>query len=51
MCITCSLDKLGKPEDCAGIVSLLCSNDASYTTGEIILVTGGIPARLKCLIF
>ncbi|XP_065911351.1 dehydrogenase/reductase SDR family member 4-like [Dysidea avara] len=41
-----SIKRIGQPEDCAGIVSLLCSDDASYITGEIILVTGGVASRL-----
>jgi len=40
------LYRLGQPDDCAGTVSFLCSDDASYITGEIILVTGGMQARL-----
>lgn len=31
----------GKPEDCAGIVSLLCSEDGRYITGQSIFVDGG----------
>lgn len=31
----------GKPEDCAGIVSLLCSDDGRYITGQNIFVDGG----------
>lgn len=31
----------GKPEDCAGIVSLLCSEDGRYITGQSIYVDGG----------
>ena len=42
----CHFYRLGKPEDCAGTVSFLCSDDASYITGEVILVTGGMTARL-----
>ena len=38
--------RLGIPDDCAGTVSFLCSDDASYITGEVILVTGGMAARL-----
>ena len=38
--------RLGEPDDCAGTVSFLCSDDARYITGEIILVTGGMAARL-----
>lgn len=33
--------RLGKPEDCAGIVSFLCSEDASYISGETVVVGGG----------
>ncbi|OBS82959.1 hypothetical protein A6R68_23084 [Neotoma lepida] len=35
-----------KPEDCAGIVSFLCSEDASYISGETVVVGGGTPSRL-----
>nr|KAF6386494.1 dehydrogenase/reductase 4 [Myotis myotis] len=38
--------RLGTPEDCAGIVSFLCSEDASYITGETVTVAGGAPSRL-----
>ncbi|XP_025863350.1 dehydrogenase/reductase SDR family member 4 isoform X1 [Vulpes vulpes] len=38
--------RMGKPEDCAGIVSFLCSEDASYITGETVVVGGGTPSRL-----
>ena len=31
----------GKPEDCAGIVSLLCSEQGRYITGQSIYVDGG----------
>ncbi|MBQ8849914.1 MAG: SDR family oxidoreductase [Clostridia bacterium] len=31
----------GKPEDCAGIVSLLCSDEGRYITGQSIYVDGG----------
>lgn len=34
----------GQPEDCAGIVSLLCSEEGRYITGQSIYVDGG-----KCL--
>ncbi|KAM7321559.1 hypothetical protein ACRRTK_019651 [Alexandromys fortis] len=37
------LQRLGEPEDCAGIVSFLCSSDASYITGENIIVAGFSP--------
>uniref|UniRef100_A0A8C8UI53 Dehydrogenase/reductase SDR family member 4-like n=1 Tax=Peromyscus maniculatus bairdii TaxID=230844 RepID=A0A8C8UI53_PERMB len=35
-----SLDLFLNPEDCAGLVSFLCSADASYITGENIVVAG-----------
>ncbi len=31
----------GEPKDCAGIVSLLCSEDGRYITGQSIYVDGG----------
>ncbi|XP_045866236.1 dehydrogenase/reductase SDR family member 2, mitochondrial isoform X1 [Meles meles] len=37
------LHRLGQPEDCAGIVSFLCSPDASYITGESFVVAGFSP--------
>ncbi|CAO2590917.1 Dehydrogenase/reductase SDR family member 2, mitochondrial, partial [Lemmus lemmus] len=38
-----SIFRLGEPEDCAGIVSFLCSSDASYITGESIIAAGFSP--------
>jgi len=32
----------GEPTDCAGIVSFLCSDAASYITGQNIYVDGGM---------
>ncbi|KHJ84829.1 hypothetical protein OESDEN_15451 [Oesophagostomum dentatum] len=40
------LGRLGVPEDCAGAVAFLVSDDSKYITGETILITGGIHARL-----
>ncbi|XP_046544109.1 dehydrogenase/reductase SDR family member 4-like isoform X1 [Haliotis rubra] len=40
------LRRIGDPEDCSGIVSFLASDDSSYVTGESVLVTGGMTARL-----
>lgn len=31
----------GKPEDCAGLVSLLCSDEGRYITGQSMYVDGG----------
>jgi NAD(P)-dependent dehydrogenase (short-subunit alcohol dehydrogenase family) len=36
------LGRVGKPEDCAGAVAFLCSAAASYLTGEIITIDGGL---------
>lgn len=38
--------RIGKPDECAGIVSFLCSDDASYITGETFTVAGGYFSRL-----
>ncbi|XP_069069106.1 dehydrogenase/reductase SDR family member 4-like isoform X1 [Pleurodeles waltl] len=42
----CGFSRLGEPEECAGIVSFLLSSDASYITGEIIVVGGGYRSRI-----
>ncbi len=36
------LGRIGTPADCAGAVTFLCSPAASYITGEIITVDGGL---------
>ena len=36
------LGRLGTPEDVAGAVRFLCSDDASFITGEVLLVDGGL---------
>jgi 3-oxoacyl-[acyl-carrier protein] reductase len=36
------LARLGQPEDVAGAVRFLCSDDASFVTGEVVLVDGGL---------
>lgn len=38
--------RLGSPEEMAGIVSFLVSDDASYITGETIVASGGMSGRL-----
>ncbi|GMT12332.1 hypothetical protein PFISCL1PPCAC_3629, partial [Pristionchus fissidentatus] len=40
------LGRLGVPEECGGTVAFLASDDASYITGETILVAGGVQSRL-----
>ena len=36
------LQRLGKPEDVAKVVGFFCSDDASYITGQVINVDGGM---------
>ena len=36
------LGRLGDPEDVAAAVRFLCSDDASFITGEVLLVDGGL---------
>lgn len=38
------LSRIGRPEDVAGAVVFLCSDAASYITGEIIRIDGGLTA-------
>jgi 3-oxoacyl-[acyl-carrier protein] reductase len=36
------LGRLGDPENVAGAVRFLCSDDAAFITGEVLLVDGGL---------
>lgn len=36
------LGRLGDPRDVAGVVRFLCSEEASFVTGEVLLVDGGL---------
>lgn len=36
------MGRIGKPEEVARVVRFLCSEDASYITGQVILVNGGM---------
>jgi 3-oxoacyl-[acyl-carrier protein] reductase len=36
------MNRIGRPEEVAKVVAFLCSDDASYITGQIIAVNGGM---------
>lgn len=40
------MKRLGEPDDIAAIVAFLVSDDASYITGETIVISGGMRSRL-----
>jgi NAD(P)-dependent dehydrogenase (short-subunit alcohol dehydrogenase family) len=39
------LRKIGEPEDIAGAVAYLCSDDAKWVTGTIMMIDGGVSAK------
>ncbi|PIA38143.1 hypothetical protein AQUCO_02800057v1 [Aquilegia coerulea] len=43
---TTLLNRLGTTEDMAAATAFLASDDASYITGETLVVAGGLPSRL-----
>lgn len=40
------LKRLGTTEDMAAAAAFLASDDASYITGETLVVAGGMPSKL-----
>jgi 3-oxoacyl-[acyl-carrier protein] reductase len=38
---TTALRRVGEPEDIASVIAFLCSEDASYVTGQVVYVDGG----------
>jgi 3-oxoacyl-[acyl-carrier protein] reductase len=42
MLVATPLGRLGDPEDVAGAVRFLCSDEASFVTGTVLLVDGGL---------
>jgi len=36
-----ALKKIGEPENIAGVIAFLCSEDAGYVTGQTLYVDGG----------
>jgi NAD(P)-dependent dehydrogenase (short-subunit alcohol dehydrogenase family) len=43
---TVPMNRVGQPDDVAGVVTWLCSDDARYVTGAILPVDGGINAKM-----
>lgn len=39
------LRKIGEPEDIAGAVAYLCSDDSKWVTGTVMMVDGGVSAK------
>lgn len=44
---TVPLGRIGEPNDIAGAVAFLASDDASYITGQVLYVDGGVLAQLR----
>jgi 3-oxoacyl-[acyl-carrier protein] reductase len=42
MLVNTPLSRLGEPEDVAGAVRFLCSQESSFITGAVLLVDGGL---------
>jgi 3-oxoacyl-[acyl-carrier protein] reductase len=42
---TFPLRRIGEPDDIAGAVAYLCSNDSQWVTGTVMMVDGGVSAK------
>ncbi|CAF0807980.1 unnamed protein product [Rotaria sp. Silwood1] len=42
----CAMGRIGTPDECASAVAFLASDDASYITGETIVIAGGMTSHL-----
>ena len=42
---TFPLRRIGEPDDIAGAVSYLCSDDAGWVTGSVLMIDGGVTAK------
>jgi 3-oxoacyl-[acyl-carrier protein] reductase len=38
------LGRLGTPKDIAAVIAFLCSEDASYVSGQVLYANGGRPS-------
>jgi 3-oxoacyl-[acyl-carrier protein] reductase len=36
-----SIGRIGTPDDVAGVIAFLCSDDAAFVTGQAIWIRGG----------
>jgi dehydrogenase/reductase SDR family member 4 len=43
---SCLMNRVGEAHEVAACAAFLCSSDASYVTGEVMVISGGINARL-----
>jgi NAD(P)-dependent dehydrogenase (short-subunit alcohol dehydrogenase family) len=43
-----ALGRIARPEEVAKVIAFLCSDDASFITGGIYMVDGGMTALVAC---